>query len=204
MPSIPLSPFIPPRKKLRLPQIPNFPVDDQFPMPTFPNNLLSPNIPMFYLPETTPAVMQGARHGHFGLTLPDFHKFPASLFQPGFQQPFNNITTMPMTLTNNLALQKPNTSENVSCSHSISTSTQSLEKPDHAKPHQLVLFGQTIRIDNGNENSEKKMTSHLSDLHLQGLPTRSSDERFEWNAKNQCEETFTEEALAMKHSGKNE
>ncbi|KEH24016.1 auxin response factor 1 [Medicago truncatula] len=108
------------------------------------------------------------------------------LLQPSFQQPFNNISTMLMTLTNNSVLQKPNTSENV-CSHSISTSTQSLKKPDHAKPHQLVLFGQTIQIDAGNETSEKKMTNHLSDLHLQGLPTRSSDERFEWNPKNQCE-----------------
>nr|ABN05874.1 Transcriptional factor B3; Auxin response factor, putative [Medicago truncatula] len=45
---------IPPRTKLRLPQLPNFPLDSQFSMPTFPNNLLSPNIPNFHLPETTP------------------------------------------------------------------------------------------------------------------------------------------------------
>jgi len=204
MPSIPLSPFIPPEKKFRLPQLPNFPLDSQFSMPTFPNNLLSPNIPNFHLLETTPAGMQGARHGHFGISLPDFHKFPLGLFQPSFQQPLNYISTMPMTLTNNSALQKPNTSENVSCSHLISTSTQSLEKLDHAKPYQLVLFGQTIQIDAGNENSEKKMTNHLSDLRLQGMPALSSDERIEWNPKNQCEETLAGETLEKKHSGMNE
>ena len=109
-----------------------------------------------------------------------------------------------MTLTNNLALQKPNTSKNVSCSDLISTSTQSLEKPDHAKPHQLLLFGQTIQTDAENETSKKKMTNHLSDLHLQGLPACSYDERIEWNPKNQCEETLAGETLEMKHSGMNE
>ncbi|GAU20291.1 hypothetical protein TSUD_337720 [Trifolium subterraneum] len=196
MPLIPLSPYVPPRKKLRLPQHPNYPLDGQFSMPTFPNNFLSPNVPIFHLPETTPVGMQGARHPHFGFSSSSFHlnKFPLGLFKPSFQQPFNHTATTSTTVPYNSALQKPNTSENASCSLSISTSTQSSEKSDRVKPSHLMLFGQKITIENkissnttadaGNENIEKKITNNFSDLHLQGLPKCSPGDRFETNRKN--------------------
>ncbi|CAH2041871.1 unnamed protein product [Thlaspi arvense] len=45
MPAIHLSPFSPPRKKLRLPQHPDFTLEGQIPMPTFSSNLLGPTSP---------------------------------------------------------------------------------------------------------------------------------------------------------------
>lgn len=50
-----------------------------------------------------------------------------------------------MTVSNDLTLQKERTRENDSCS--ISISTQRSEELDHAKPKQIVLFGQTIQMD---------------------------------------------------------
>ncbi|KAI5425896.1 auxin response factor 8 [Lathyrus oleraceus] len=128
----------PSRKKPRLLEYQAFPIDGQFSMP------------VFHLPETSPAGMQGARHDPFGLSLSDLHinESPLGLLNPNFQQPFDHNATPSMTVPSNAVLQKANDSENVSCSAS--------EKQDHAKPTQIVLLGQTIRIDPGHENAVKK------------------------------------------------
>ncbi|CAL0299545.1 unnamed protein product [Lupinus luteus] len=74
MPAIHLSPISPPRKRLRLPEHPDFTLDGHIPPPTFSGNLLVSNNNLFrYAPENSPAGMQGARHSHYGLSLPDFH-----------------------------------------------------------------------------------------------------------------------------------
>ncbi|KAI5390941.1 hypothetical protein KIW84_075983 [Lathyrus oleraceus] len=126
-------------------------------MPTFSNNIQPPNVPILYLLETSPAGMQGARHDHFSHSK---------------SVPFNNDATTSNTVPNNPSLQEANTCEDVSCSTS--------EKLNHVKPKQIVLFGQTIQIDSGNENVAKKITSSYSD------PLRSSGERLECNPENQC------------------
>ncbi|XWS28974.1 hypothetical protein CRYUN_Cryun25bG0117100 [Craigia yunnanensis] len=89
MPAIHLSPFSPPRKKLRLPQLLDFPLDRQFPMPSFSGNPLGPSSPLRCLSDNTPAGIQGARHTQFGLSLSDLHlnnKLQSGLFLSGFQQ----------------------------------------------------------------------------------------------------------------------
>ncbi|GFY93334.1 auxin response factor 16 [Actinidia rufa] len=73
IPTIHLSPFSPPRKKLRLPQHPDFPLDCQFQLPTFSGNLFGPTNPFNCLPDNPPAGMQGARHAQYGLSLSDLH-----------------------------------------------------------------------------------------------------------------------------------
>ncbi|CAI8585269.1 unnamed protein product [Vicia faba] len=179
-PSIPFSCFLPPsRKKLRLLEYQAFPTDDQFSMPTFPNYFQTPNIPSLHLPETNPAGMQGARRDPFCLSLSDFHinKSPLGLFKPNLQQPFDHNATTSMTVRSNAVLQKANESENVPCSPS--------EKQDHANPAQIVLFGQTIRVDAGNENAVNKITNSFSNL-LQDPPKQSSGERLECDPENQC------------------
>ncbi|CAK8543852.1 unnamed protein product [Lathyrus sativus] len=138
MPSIPFSSFLPSsRKKLRLLEHEAFPTDGQFSMPTFPNYIQTPNVPIFH-------GMQGARHNPFGLSLSDLHvnKSPLGLFNSDFQPPFDPNATTSMTVPTNptkavlqkantvptnptkAVLQKANDSENVSCSPS--------EKQDHA------------------------------------------------------------------------
>ncbi|XP_058742351.1 auxin response factor 18-like [Vicia villosa] len=168
-----------------LPDVPTLPIDGQLSMPTFPN-IQTPNDSMMYLPETSPAGMQAARHDHFSHSK---------------SVPFNRDATTSMTVSNNLRLQKESASENASCL--ISMSTQPSEKQDHAKPKQIVLLGKTIQIDTGNENAEKKITSSSYDP-LQDLPKRSSGERLECDPESQCkEDTLAGETVEIEDSGKN-
>ena len=219
MPALHLSPFSPPRKKLRLPQHPDFPLDGQIPVPTFPSNLLGPSNPYGCLPESTPAGMQGARHAHYGLSLSDLHlsKLQSGLYPAGF--PPLDYTATTMRVSNHLILQKPSTSENVSCLLSMASSTQSSKKPDDGKTPQLVLFGQKILTEQqlslsssgdtvspvltGNSSSDgnaDKVTNFSdgsgSAFHQQGLPERSSCERFQWYRDHRQE---TEAGLETGH-----
>ncbi|XP_027351697.1 auxin response factor 18-like isoform X2 [Abrus precatorius] len=143
MPSI-LSPFSPPRKKLRFPQPPDFPLDGQISMPTFPSNFLGPNNPFGFLPESTPAGMQGARHAiSYGISLSNLHHNKhTGLFQAGFP-PLDHAAS-PMRVSNNPPLLKASTNENVSCLLSMENSTQSSKKVDGFKAPHLMLFGQKI------------------------------------------------------------
>lgn len=203
MPAIHLSPFSPPRKKSRLPQQPDFPLDGQLPMPSFSGNLLGPNSPFGCLPENTPAGMQGARHAHYGLSLSDLHlnKLQSGLFPAGFP-PFDRAAT-PTRTSNSPILQKPSMSENISCLLTMSHSTQPSKKADDLKTPQLVLFGKPILTEQqmshscssdtvspvltGNSSSEgnlDKMTNFSdgsgSALQQPGLPERSFCEVFQW------------------------
>ncbi|MED6188303.1 hypothetical protein PIB30_084675 [Stylosanthes scabra] len=187
MPALHLSPFSPPRKKLRMPQQPEFGVDGQIPS-------------YGCLPESTPAGMQGARHGHYGISLSDLHlnKLHSGLY-----------STPPMrVLSNNLLLQKPSTTENVSCLLSMASSVQSSKKPDEGKTPQLVLFGQKILTEQqlalsssgdavspvltGNSSSDGNADklNNFSDGSASALhhPERSSCDRFPWY-KDQRQET---------------
>ncbi|XP_061374237.1 auxin response factor 18-like [Gastrolobium bilobum] len=220
MPAIHLSPFSPPRKKLRLPQYPDFPLDGQIPLPTFPNNLLGPSNPFGYLSESTPAGMQGARHAHYGISLSDLHvnKVNSGLFPAGF--PPLDHTATPMRVSNNLIFQKPSMSENVSCLQSMTNSTQSSKKLDDGKKPQLVLFGQKILTEqqisslsssgdthspvltgNCSSDGNADKVTNFSDgsgsaFHQQGLHERASCERFQWYRDNRQE---SEARLEMGH-----
>ncbi|XWS43587.1 hypothetical protein CRYUN_Cryun16bG0117100 [Craigia yunnanensis] len=198
VPAIHLSPFSPPRKKLRLPQHPDFPLDGQLPMPTFSGNLLGPSNPFGCLPNSTPAGMQGARHAHYGLSLSDLHlnKLQSDLFQAGFQ-PLDHTATPSRTSNGGPIVQKPSMSENVSCVLTMAHSTQNSKKTDDVKTPQLVLFGQPILTEQqislsssgdvvspvltGNSSSDGNLDkmANFSDgsgsaLCQQSLPERSS------------------------------
>ncbi|XP_027363848.1 auxin response factor 18-like [Abrus precatorius] len=214
MPAIHASPFSPPRKKLRLPQHPDFPLDGQIPVPTFPGNLLGPSNtnPFGCLPESTPAGMQGARHAHYGLSLSDhLNKVQSGLLPVGF--PPLDHAAMRMRVSNNLILQKPRMSENISCLLSMANSTQSSKQLNDGKTTELVLFGQKILtgqpisqsssgdtvspVPTGNCSSDgnaDKVTNFSdgsgSALHQQGQHERSSCDRFQWYRDN-CQETET-------------
>ncbi|XP_055961445.1 auxin response factor 18-like [Mercurialis annua] len=201
MPAIHLSPFSPPRKKLRLQQHPDFPLDSQFPFPTFSSNLLGPSSPYGCLSDNNPAGMQGARHAHYGVSLSDLHlnKLQTGLFSAGFPPLFDNSAAHARS-SYGAVIQKPSMSESVSCVLSMSHSTRSLEKHDNVKTPQLVLFGQPILTEQqislscsgdtvspvrtGNSSSEGNLdkTTNISDgsgsggLRQQGLPERLSCE----------------------------
>lgn len=146
MPTIHLSPFSPPRKKLRLPQHPEFPLDGQLPIPTFSgNHLLGPNSPFGCLGDNIPAGMQGARHAQYGLSLSDiqFNKLQSGLFPVGLQH-FDHSAT-PTRHPNYSITDKPTRSSgNVSCLLSMGSPAQPSKKFANGKAAQFVLFGQPI------------------------------------------------------------
>ncbi|KAG8376559.1 hypothetical protein BUALT_Bualt09G0076000 [Buddleja alternifolia] len=139
MHSIHLSPFSPPRKKMRLPNHPELPLDAQIPLlPSFSNN------PFGCLPDNTPAGMQGARHAQYGLSLSDLHynKLHPGLFPVGF------LPNIPTGASNHF-IPKPGSNDNVSClltmGNSNANSTQESKKiSENRKAAPFVLFGQQI------------------------------------------------------------
>ncbi|GLT92378.1 hypothetical protein SLE2022_102180 [Rubroshorea leprosula] len=210
MPAIHLSPFSPPRKKLRLPHHPDFPLDGQFPVPAFSGNLLGPNGPFGCLPDNTPAGMQGARHAHYGLSLPDLHfnKLQSGLFPVGF--PLLDHTATPKRTSNGAPIiQKPTMSHNISSFLTMSHSSQNSKKANDGKTPQLVLFGQPILTEqqislscsgdtvspvtanSSSEGNSDKMAKFSdgsgSAIHHQGLTKRSSCQGFPWY-KDNCQE----------------
>ena len=186
MPPIHLSaPFSPPRKKLRFSQHPDYAFDGQLHVPTFSNSnfLVANNIPFGGLPESTPpAGMQGARHAHYSLSsLQDLHlnKLQSGLFPASFQ-PLDH-TAAPIRFSSHPTVQKPSTSENVSCLLSMTNRTESSKKLDEVKPPKLVLFGQTIITGQHNSPSCSKVTN-FSDESGSALLQQNLPERFKTEA----------------------
>ncbi|XP_023882698.2 auxin response factor 18 [Quercus suber] len=202
MPVIHISPFSPPRKKLRFPQHPDFSHDGQFPMPSFSGNPLGSSSPLCFLSDNTPAGIQGARHAQFGISLSDLHfnnKLQPGLFPSNFQRYNMNPRTSNSIMTSNT-----NSNENLSCLLTIGNSSQNLEKSDNVKRHQFLLFGQPIITEqqisrscssdtvsqvltgksSSDENQDK--VKFLSDgsgstLDQQVSPEKSSSTGFSWH-----------------------
>ncbi|KAG6604422.1 Auxin response factor 18, partial [Cucurbita argyrosperma subsp. sororia] len=144
MSPIHIAPFSSPRKKLRHPQHPDFPLDNQPPMPLFSSYLHGSGSPFGCPPDNNSAGMQGARHAHFGLSLSDFHlsKLHSGLFPIGYRSP--DPAAESATLSCNAMTEKPSMSENVSCLLTMAHSTQASKKCDGVKTPQLILFGRPI------------------------------------------------------------
>ncbi|KAF9613606.1 hypothetical protein IFM89_009432 [Coptis chinensis] len=171
MPTIHMPPFSPPRKKLRLPQHPDFPLDGQLPMPSFSSNTLGSSSPLCCVSDNTPAGIQGARHAQFGISLSDLHinKLQSGLFPTCFQR-LDHVAP-PSRIPSGLMVGNPNNTENVSCLLTMGNSNQSSKKSDEGKAPQFLLFGQPIlteqqislrfstdtvsHIPNGNKRSDK-------------------------------------------------
>ncbi|KAI5425922.1 hypothetical protein KIW84_031666 [Lathyrus oleraceus] len=174
MPPFPFVPFLPSSKKLRWDQQPSFAMDGQLTMPTFPNNE-TPNV------DSTTG-MQGARHDDISFSKSSFHleKIPLEPFMSHFRQSFNHDASTSTSVSNSPTLQKEsNNKSSQQLDHAkpkelvLFGQTIKHAKPkelelfgqtmDHAKPKVLVLFGQRIQIDSENENAEMKITNYLSD-----------------------------------------
>lgn len=206
MPAVHLSPFSPPRKKLRLPQHPDFPFDGQFPIPSsLSSNPLGPSSFFCCVSDETPAGIQGARHAQYSTSFSDIHlnKLQPGLFQAGMQR-FHH-TAPSSRISSNTEIHS--SAENVSCLLTIGRSTQALKKLGDGKTPQLVLFGQPILTEQqislscsggpvspvltGNSSSDGNLekTPNISDgsgSSLQHGPTdNSSSEGFPWYKERQ-------------------
>ncbi|KAH9609079.1 hypothetical protein KSS87_021839 [Heliosperma pusillum] len=161
-----MSPLSPPRKKLRLPQAPDFPFADQLPIPTFPNSTLGPCRPVFGLPNTVPAsIIQGARHSQFGNFMLDLH--------------LNKVNSNPGQFTGNF-LEKPDQiRENQSSFLTMATSEENVMKNSPSTKVPFMLFGKPILTEKQiSESSGDSTRSTLSESNVEkmGVLSDSSSE----------------------------
>ncbi|PSR82863.1 Auxin response factor like [Actinidia chinensis var. chinensis] len=200
MPAIHLSPFSPPRKKLRVPQPPDFPFLGQFPMPSFPSNPLRPSSPLCCVSDNIPAGIQGARHAHYGLSSPDLH------FNKLHSGPFSFGRAHPPRVPISNLVDNPEDTESLSCLLTMGLPTRSLKKNNEIKAQMFFLFGQPILVEqqisesyfgdtipnsSSVENLEK--TSNFSDgsgsaVLQNGPPDNSSDDGSPWYKHHQKSE----------------
>lgn len=146
-PAVHLAPFSPPRKKLRIPHHPDFPLDaHQLPPPPFTNHPYGSSL--CCLPqESTPAGIQGTRHAQNGISLSDLHlnKLQSGLFHTGFHHRFDRTTiSPPPKFTTSLFVSTPSTNDDISCLLTIGSPATSKPCNEKKPPTQLVLFGQPI------------------------------------------------------------
>ncbi|KAL8496632.1 hypothetical protein ACS0TY_020356 [Phlomoides rotata] len=140
-PILHLSPFSPPRKKLRLPHHSDFPFDGPFPMPSFSGTPLGPSSPLC-LSDNVTAGIQGARHAQIGGPLSDLHlsnKLQMGLLPPSFMR----LDPQPK-FPDRMARSNVDSNENISCLLSMGNSSQKSEKTGGPMTPRFVLFGQPI------------------------------------------------------------
>ncbi|GAB2223177.1 hypothetical protein Droror1_Dr00017315 [Drosera rotundifolia] len=107
MPVIHMSPFFPPRKKLRLPQTQDFPPYlDHLPLiPPFTTNTFRLSNPLLVAPKNIPAGIQGARHPHLGQLLSD----------PRTSKLHSVLFGAPTRFSGHSFMFKPETEDDISC-----------------------------------------------------------------------------------------
>ncbi|KAK3017380.1 hypothetical protein RJ639_006315, partial [Escallonia herrerae] len=204
IPTIHLSPFSPPRKKLRLPQPPDFPLMGQLLMPSFPSNLLRPSNPSCYIPDNTPAGIQGARHAQFGLSSSNLHlnKLQSGLFPFGSQQFV--FAAPPCEISTGRFIDNPENDRNISCLLTMGHSSQNMNNTDTKAP-KFLLFGQQIlteqqlsecssggTVGNSSLDGNPEKTANISDnsgsaVFQTSQPDSSSDEGFPWHKEQNYE-----------------
>ncbi|KAL7153868.1 hypothetical protein ABFS83_04G197300 [Erythranthe nasuta] len=154
-----LSPFSPPRKKLRLPHHTDFQLDGQFQMPSFSGNPLGPSSPLCCLSDNIlTAGIQGARHAQIGVPFSDLHLSNNKLHMGLFPPSFMHLDSRPR-IPHSTNVGSGN--ENISCLLSMGNSSQKSDKSDGPKKPRFVLFGQPIL-------TEQQMSSELSSKVGQG------------------------------------
>ncbi|KAH1104484.1 hypothetical protein GYH30_038075 [Glycine max] len=181
VPIIHLAAFSPPRKKLR------FPLDVQFPIPSFSGNPFgssSSSSPFCCLSDNAPAGIQGARHSQIGISLSDLHL--NNKLQLGL------LPTKVHQLNLHAGISNAKSKESLSSLLSMGNSNMTLEKSDHVKRHHFLLFGQPILTEQqisrsssdvatDDENKEKKKKGFLSDSQSSVSPGNlSSTAEFSW------------------------
>ncbi|XWS07952.1 hypothetical protein CRYUN_Cryun41cG0035400 [Craigia yunnanensis] len=144
IPVIHLNPFSPPRKKMRLPQHPDFSLLSQIPMPSFSGNSFRSSSPVCCITDNIPGGIQGARHAPFELSSSDLHsnKLHSGLFPLGFHQ--LDHTAPPTRLSSDNFSSENGNNRNISSVLTTGNPTQSLKESNEIKAPHILLFGQLI------------------------------------------------------------
>ncbi|XP_031505175.1 auxin response factor 10-like [Nymphaea colorata] len=180
IPTIQMSPFALPKKKLRVSQHPEFQHDVQgiigsLPAGVLPGNMLGSINPWQRLPENVPSGIQGARHGHFGVSLSDFCP---NKFRPGFlsdnmyhcqeQALRSSPVSTELFIGNSSSLERSIGQGSISCILSscdpLLSSKRSLDA-GHVKPAekaaQIRLFGQSIGMKEPEKSDSTQLNSQV-------------------------------------------
>ncbi|KAL6980358.1 Auxin response factor 18 [Sarracenia purpurea var. burkii] len=182
IPAIHLSPFSPPRKKLRVPQSPDFPFIGQFPPPPlFPNIPLRPSSPLCCVSDNISAGIQGARHAHFRLPSADhlqFNNLYSGLFPLGLNQ-LDQATQPPRVPTGSLVDNhndnNQDNNENPSCLLTMGLpTTQSSENDNNEEkaPPVFLLFGQPILTEQ-QISQNRHLGGSVGDVSSDGNPDKT-------------------------------
>lgn len=175
MPPVHLSPFSPPRKKIRIPQPPDFPLISSL----VPNN-------------TTPVSIQGARHTNpqFGSKHnPEFSKIQSS--PPGILS-HDPLKRFPTTITD--TTKETDENENFACLLTIGNSfsnpslvnnidVNDVNEKDKKKPV-FMLFGQPILTE---QQLSESWSGDGSVVLQNGQVESSSDEAGPWSTEQKSE-----------------
>ncbi|XP_021771037.1 auxin response factor 18-like [Chenopodium quinoa] len=167
MPQIHISPFSPPRKKLRLHQVPEIPFADQLPMPAFTSRAYGPSGSLFGLAEV-PAGVQGARHAHFRQFLSDhINKVNySSLLSNGPELKYHH---------GGFSAKKPIVRENLSSFLTMATLQESPKENDMPTP-KFMLFGKPILTKQQiSESSSSDSARTASDSNADRMGNSSDD-----------------------------
>ncbi|CAN6462199.1 unnamed protein product [Victoria cruziana] len=143
MPSIQLMPFPPQKKKLRLPQHMDFPLENHPQIAAFSGSTFRSSSPLQCIMDNSPAGIQGARHG-IGFSLSDLHlnKLQSGLFQDTRQQHGRGALSSANVSTE--LFMGNSGMKDVSCSLAIGVSPQSADKAAERKQAEFLLFGKPI------------------------------------------------------------
>ncbi|PWA67102.1 Aux/IAA-ARF-dimerization [Artemisia annua] len=165
MPAIHLSPFSPPRKKLRVPQPPDFPL---FPMPSM-------------IPNHIPNSIQGARQNpQFGF---DHHLHQHHQYLSKIQSfPFGSPRFPPRFIE---TTQETEEKENVSCLLTIGNKCNSKSSSKDEKKPTFSLFGQPIFTEQQLSDSSSGETGSV--VVQNGPGSSSSDEASPWSKDRRSE-----------------
>ncbi|XWS56436.1 hypothetical protein CRYUN_Cryun09bG0085300 [Craigia yunnanensis] len=192
IPAIHLNSFSPQRKKMRLPQHPDFSLLNQIPMSSFSGNSFRSSSPICFITDNIPGGIQGARHAPFGLSSSDLHsnKLQSGLFPLGFHQ--LDHTAPPTGLSSDNGNNR-----NMSSLLTMGNPTQSMKESNEIKTPHIILFGQLIfseqqgsqscsgdTVGNSSSDGNTEKTAISSDgsgsaLHQNALEN-SSDEGSLW------------------------
>lgn len=140
IPAMHLSSFSPPRKKLRLPHHPNFPLAGQFPVPSFMGNPLGTSSRLCCISNDIAACIQEARHTQIRLPLSDHlnNKLHLRLLPPTIPQ------LKPHAKISDNIVRRHDGNEDISCLLNMGDSGQKSVKTNNVMTPQFVLFGQPI------------------------------------------------------------
>ncbi|XP_022743098.1 auxin response factor 18-like [Durio zibethinus] len=192
MPAIHLNPFSPPRKKMRLPQHPDFSPLSQIPMPSFSCSSFRSSSPVCCITDNIPGGIQGARHATFGLSSSDLqsNKLQSGLFPLRFHQ--LDHAARPTRLSSDNGNNR-----NISSLLTMGNPTRSLKESNEIKTPHILLFGRVIfseqqgsqscsgdTVGNSSSDGNTEKTAISSDglgsaLH-QNAQENSSDEGYRW------------------------